>query len=109
MVTLGTIFDLLQDERRRYALYYLYEQDGPVAVTELVKTVDDWETDQTRNDQHERFDKIAVDLRHTHLPKSAEVEFLQYDQNQGIVQVSGTPTEFDAIITIARLIEQPEK
>lgn len=43
MVTLDTLFKLLENERRRYALYYLYEQDGPVGVKELIETIEDWE------------------------------------------------------------------
>ncbi|WP_425499365.1 DUF7344 domain-containing protein [Natronosalvus caseinilyticus] len=37
MVALDEVFELLEDQRRRYALYCLYEKDGPVAVSELVK------------------------------------------------------------------------
>ncbi|SEP90836.1 DUF7344 domain-containing protein [Natrinema salaciae] len=107
MVPLDKVFELLEEERRRYALYYLYERDGPVAVDELVETVDEWEDDPPTDDSRPRSERIAIDLKHTHLPKSAEVEFVQYDSEQGVVQVQGSPPAFDTFVTVARLIEEP--
>ncbi|WP_425499368.1 DUF7344 domain-containing protein [Natronosalvus caseinilyticus] len=57
----------------------------------------------------DRFEKIAIDLKHVHLPKSAEVEFIQYDKEQGVIQAQGSPEEFDALLTIAKIIEEPEE
>ena len=108
MVSLDTIFDLLSDERRRYALYYLYEQDGPVAVEELVETVTRWEDDSHSPDRHQdRIENATIEFQHTHLPKSESVEFIQYSPNEGVIEVSGAPPKFDALVTVARLIEQP--
>lgn len=107
MVTLSEIFDLLSEERRRYALYYLYEQDGPVPIEELVKVVAEWEENPHGQDEPwARFDEITLDLQHTHLPKTAKVDFVQYHQDKGIIQVQGTPPKFDAFVTIARLFER---
>lgn len=90
-------------------LYYLYEQDGPVAIEELVETIADWEDEPPEQDESwEKFDEIAVDLQHKHLPKTAEVEFIQYRRDQELVQVQGAPPKFDAFVTIARLLEQSE-
>ncbi len=109
MVTLDAIFELLEDERRRYVLYHLYKANGPVAVRELIETIDLWEDDPPGDGPDDRFETIALDLKHTHLPKSAEVEFIQYDSEQGIVQMQGTPAKFDTFVTIARLVEEPEE
>ncbi|WP_254524229.1 DUF7344 domain-containing protein [Natrinema caseinilyticum] len=109
MVTLGTIFELLEDKRRRYLLYHLYEQEGPVGVDELVEKIEEWEDDPGRVGPDDRFERIAVDLKHTHLPKSADVEFVQYNPDEGVVQIQGTPPKFDILVTIARLIEEPDE
>jgi len=107
MVTIDEVFDLLGEERRRYALYYLHEQDGPVPIEELVEVIVEWEEKPPEQDESwERFDEIALDLQHTHLPKTAEVDFVQYDQEKGIIQVQETPRKFDAFVTIARLFER---
>ena len=109
MATLDTIFTLLSDERRRYALYYLHEQDGPVAVEELVTVIADWEENPPASElSWDEFDNIAIDLKHTHLPKTDEVEFIQYCPDDEVVQVQGVPPKFEAFVTIARLLEQPE-
>ncbi|MFU8869780.1 hypothetical protein [Natronococcus sp.] len=108
MVELETVFDLLGDERRRYALYYLYERDGPVSVAEVVETVEKWEDDDAEADpEFDSLDRIALELQHVHLPKSAEVEFIQYDPSRNVVQITGSPPEFDAFVTVAKLLENP--
>ncbi|MFC7215703.1 hypothetical protein ACFQO4_16655 [Saliphagus sp. GCM10025334] len=110
MVTLDEIFELLEDQRRRYALYCLYEKDGPVAVSEVVEKIETWEDDPPEADGSlDRFEEIALDLKHVHLPKSAEVDFIQYDREQGLIQVQGSPEEFDALLTIAKIVEEPEE
>ncbi|USZ73073.1 DUF7344 domain-containing protein [Natronosalvus halobius] len=110
MVALDEVFELLKDQRRRYALYYLYEKDGPVAVSELVKAIEKWEADPPKTSGRlDRFEEIALELKHHHLPKSAEVDFVQYDKEQEVIQVQGSPEEFDALLTIAKLVEEPEE
>nr|WP_255767200.1 hypothetical protein [Haladaptatus halobius] len=39
MVSLDRVFDLLGKQRRRYALYYLEQQEGPVTVYEVTEQV----------------------------------------------------------------------
>ncbi|WP_019991706.1 DUF7344 domain-containing protein [Natronorubrum tibetense] len=110
MVNLGTVFDLLEDKRRRYALYYLDQRDGPVAISELVERIDEWEDEPTPTDPSaDAFEDIAIELTHTHLPRAAEVDFVQYDREQGTVQIQGAPPKFDTFMNIARLIEEPEE
>ncbi|AGB37463.1 DUF7344 domain-containing protein [Natronococcus occultus] len=109
MVALKTVFELLENERRRYALYYLYERDGPVPIEDVVETVERWETDgDGRVLDDGSFEEIALELQHRHLPRSAEVEFVQYDPSQNVVQINGSPPEFDAFVTIAKLLESPD-
>jgi hypothetical protein len=110
MASLETVFELLKDERRRYALYYLYERDGPVSVRELVDKIDEWEDDPAPGHESlNTFEEIAIELKHVHLPRSSEVEFIQYDPEQGVIQIQGSPQTFDALITVARLIENPDQ
>ncbi|MDG5818934.1 hypothetical protein [Natronococcus sp. A-GB7] len=110
MVELETVFELLQEERRRYALYYLYERNGPVSVAEVVETIEKWEDDTAETSPElGSLDEIALELQHVHLPKSAEVEFIQYDPSRDVVQITGSPPEFDAFVTVAKLLESPEE
>ncbi|WP_331234446.1 DUF7344 domain-containing protein [Natronorarus salvus] len=103
MTTLDTLFDLLRSERRRHVLYHLNEQKGEVPVEEVVAAVTAEETDGSPSPGE--FEEVEVSLRHVHLPKAAEAEFIEYDREEGLIQVSGTPPGYDAIVTIAEVID----
>jgi hypothetical protein len=107
MDSLNRIFDLLSKERRRYALYYLERQDGPVSVDELAERVVEWETDPAAvSIPEERFERVEIELHHNHLPKASEAEFVEYNPERREVEVTGTPPEFNAIISIAEIVER---
>ncbi|WP_435154398.1 DUF7344 domain-containing protein [Haladaptatus sp. DFWS20] len=109
MASLDTIFDLLGDERRRYVLYYLEEQEDAVPVSELVEKVADWESNASEDEiPADKFRSVRVSLVHNDLPKTADVEFIEYDTDEGMVKIEGTPTEFDTILNLAKIIEDPE-
>lgn len=109
MASLDSIFDLLRKEDRRYALYYLDQQDGPVPVDELAAAVTERHGDSNEEDGRlSEFESVELELLHQHLPKAAEAEFIEYDDERGVIEVSGTPSEFDAVLTVAELIERPQ-
>ena len=110
MVSLDRVFDLLSKERRRYALYYLEQQDGPVSIDTVAEQVAEWETNgATVSVPEDKFQEIEVDLHHNDLPKAAEVEYIEYDPEGEMVEVSGTPPEVNALISVAKTIERPER
>lgn len=110
MDSLNRIFDLLRKERRRYALYYLERQDGPVSIAELTERVVEWETDpEAVSIPEERFERVEIELQHNHLPKASEAEYVEYDPEREEVEVTGTPPEFNAIISVAEIIERPPR
>jgi hypothetical protein len=107
MVTLDTIFDLLSKERRRYTLYYLEEQNGKVPVNELAKQVAEWE-DSGDELSWEKYERVRVSMEHNDLPKTADAEFIEYNPDEGVVEISGMSLEADAVISLAKVIEEPE-
>ncbi|MCU4975992.1 hypothetical protein OB955_25295 [Halobacteria archaeon AArc-m2/3/4] len=98
------VFELLSNECRRYALYYLKEQNRPVAVDELADVVAEWD-DSVSTVQSETH--VQLELQHTHLPKATEAEFIEYKPDAGLVEVQGLPPTFNVITAVARVIEQP--
>jgi hypothetical protein len=106
VVSLDTVFDLLRTERRRHVLYYLNERDGEVPVEDVVEAVTDEETDGPPSSSE--FEQVEVSLTHVHLPKAAEAEFIEYDREEEVIQVSGTPPGYDAIVTIAEVIDSTD-
>lgn len=107
MVSLDTIFDLLSKERRRYVLYYLEQEEGKIPVEEVVETVAEWEStgEEVSNEEYRR---VRIALQHTDLPKSTDAEFIEYNPEEGVVQVSGMSIEADTVISVAKVIENPE-
>ncbi|WP_435178209.1 DUF7344 domain-containing protein [Halorussus sp. AFM4] len=89
-----TLFDLLAERRRRYALYTLVgTDDGLAEVETLADEVALWEardgddpvTDSRRQD-------IAVELRQTHLPRLAEEDIVEFDPRSDVVRYWRQPT-----------------
>ncbi|MEM4780252.1 MAG: hypothetical protein QXG03_01600 [Halalkalicoccus sp.] len=104
MVSLDTVFDLLRSERRRHVLYYLDEQEGRVPIEELTEEIAAGEANGELPE--EAYDRIELSLYHTHLPKTAKAEFVEFDAAAGEVYVHGSPeAEFDAVLTIAEVLE----
>lgn len=110
MQELDSVFDLLSQERRRYVLYYLEQQGGPVPVPEVAKTVQEWENGGTPPEfSGERDTELAITLRHRDLPKMNEAEFIEYDPGNQEIEISGTPSEVKVILAVTEAIEQPRQ
>ncbi|WP_227357087.1 DUF7344 domain-containing protein [Haladaptatus salinisoli] len=110
MAALDRVFDLFSEERRRYALYFLEQENGPVSVDEVAEQIAEWKTNpRTVPIPEEKFDQIEVELRHNHLPKASEAEYITYDPKEEVVEITGSPPEFKAIISVAKVIERPER
>lgn len=110
MEILDRVFDVLSKERRRYALYYLEQQDGPVSVEELVEQIAVWETDGTGESiPDEKFREVQIEFRHTDLPKTATLEYIQYDSESGEIELTEAPPRIDAIVSVAKVIERPDR
>ncbi|MFW5896152.1 MAG: DUF7344 domain-containing protein [archaeon] len=103
------MFEVLSDERRRYTIYYLERQDGPVAIEELVEQIAVCEADGTAEDiPDEKFREIEIELYHTGLPKAADLEYIEYNRESGEVELKEAPPRIDAIVGVARVIERPD-
>ncbi|UPV74506.1 hypothetical protein M0R89_00195 [Halorussus limi] len=69
--------------RRRYALYYLHEQSGPVPVEEVARQVAAWERTTTPEEvAPERTASVAASLRRRHVPALVECDLVAYDDRR---------------------------
>lgn len=108
MELLDDVFELLTKERRRFVLYYLEEQDGPVRVGDVAEKIEEWESESPPSEPpDEKYENIVITLTHRHLPKAAEVKFIDYDREENIIELTGSPSEFNVILSVAEAIEQP--
>ena len=87
---LDLVFDLLSNRRRRYALYYLYDQpDGVATLEELTDGVVTTERqlpgqNPTATESHR--DAVRTELQHVHLPKLADAGMLEHDRRSETVR-----------------------
>ncbi len=108
MVSLDDVFELFTEERRRLALYYLDEADGPVPVDELAAAIEEMESgDVTPRGPTGSYDDLEITLQHTDLPKAADAEFVHYDRDAGVVELTDEPREFELVLSVAEVIEEP--
>jgi hypothetical protein len=89
-----TLFDLLAERRRRYALYALTgTEDGLAEVETLADEVAMWEARADDEKLTEEFRRdIADELREIHLPQLADAEIVEYDARSDTVRYWRQPT-----------------
>lgn len=72
------VFDLLSNERRRYALRYLWRNGGPVEVGELAEAVaareEGKDVEEVTRSERKR---VYVALQQSHIPRMKEVELVE--------------------------------
>lgn len=83
------IFEVLSNERRRCALFYLQQQPGPVDLGAVVDHVTAWQYDQSvaTLNADERM-RVYASLHQVHLPRLDAVGFIDYDSTNGTVVVN---------------------
>ena len=85
--TREALFEALSNERRRCALYYLQQQEGPVSLGEVVDYVAAWQYDQpiSELDSDDRMCVYSA-LHQAHLPKLDAAGFIDYDSESGEIR-----------------------
>ena len=82
-LTPTTIFNLLANDRRRYALHYLSQTVGAVSLGDLAEQIALWEDNPT----YDHFERVVTGLHHMHLPKLADAGVVRYDVEQETVEL----------------------
>ncbi|MFC6767302.1 DUF7344 domain-containing protein [Natrinema soli] len=97
----NTIFELLLDDQRRYALYYLSRKVGAVSVEELVDRI----AHREGNPTSERLEQIAVEFHHNHLWKLVDSKVLRYDADAGTLERRAAARSLDPYLELAFVAE----
>ena len=101
-LSLGTVFDALRDQRRRYALYHLANCTYPVPFTELVAKVAKRESeDSPPNIPDEVYERVAIDLYHVQLPKLDEYGIVDYTEDRELITVAESLRPLDEYLHLA--------
>jgi DNA-binding transcriptional ArsR family regulator len=104
---LNRVFGALAHQRRRYALYYLRDNER-VQTDELACQIAAWERDVPTDEvPAEVSDRVHAELVHSHLPKLEDYSLVEYDQRSGDVGYTYPPSVLDDVLKLAASIEDP--
>jgi DNA-binding transcriptional ArsR family regulator len=96
------VFEILSSARRRMILYYLRQHDGTATVNELADQIAAWENDVEPEElSSQQRKRVYVSLYQTHLPKLASAEIIDYDDDEGTVEIASRASEIDTFLTPA--------
>lgn len=91
-LSLDTVFDILSNRRRRFALYHLHDQRDAVAtVTEIARTVAQRERTYCAGDDP-GVDSIVTELVHVHFPALEGAGIVEFDQRSETVRYHRQPS-----------------
>ncbi|MFA9417259.1 hypothetical protein [Natrinema sp. HArc-T2] len=76
----GEIFDLLSNQRRRYAIHYCKREDDPVTLSDLAEHVAAWELNKEVEEitSTER-KRVYTSLQQSHLPTLERANVIEFD------------------------------
>jgi hypothetical protein len=81
------IFDVLQNQRRRYVLQYLKRFEGPVELSDLATQVAAWEYDTAVEEvTKEQKKRVYTTLQQTHIERMADAGIIEYDDDAHVVE-----------------------
>ncbi|PGF16503.1 hypothetical protein CP556_10495 [Natrinema sp. CBA1119] len=93
----NTVFELLCEDHRRYALYYLSRKVGAVSLEELVDRI----AHREGNPTGDRLEQIAVEFHHNHLRKLVDSKVLRYDADAGTIERRAAARSLDPYLELA--------
>jgi hypothetical protein len=100
-LTYDECFDLLSNYRRRYALHYL-EQNGEYAtISDLAEQVAAWEYDISPEEvSYDERKRVYTSLQQVHLPRMDRMDVVEFDSDQGTVEVGPAAEQLDIYLDV---------
>ena len=108
-LTRDEIFEVLSNQRRRYAFHYLRRHEGDtVEVSELAEQIAAWESGKAIESltAAER-KRVKTALHQFHLPKMDELRFIEYDTHRGEVRLSEEFSDVEIYLDIVPGLDVP--
>ncbi|ELZ18303.1 hypothetical protein C478_01555 [Natrinema thermotolerans DSM 11552] len=95
----GEIFDLLSNQRRRYAIHYCKREDEPVTLGDLAEHVAAWELEKEVEEitSAER-KRVYTSLQQTHLPTLERADVIEFDDRT--IELTDEAAELDVYLDI---------
>ena len=103
-----TVFKVLSNRRRRFAIHAIKHADGVIEVAELSERITAWEHGIDPSDvQYEDRRTIHTTLTRTHLPMLDEIGVIEYDAEANLVEPTTVLEDLDIYIEVLRGKEVP--
>jgi len=95
------VFELLSNERRRYAIHHVKQSDGPVELGVLSERVAAWENgkglEEVSSDERK---SVYTSLQQFHLPKMEREGVIEFDDRAGTVQLWQRAEDLDVYLEV---------
>ncbi|WP_137287979.1 DUF7344 domain-containing protein [Natronorubrum halophilum] len=103
-----TILELLANRRRRYLLYALRGQDGPIELSTLAEQVAGWEHDVPPDEvAKNEYKSVYVSSVQCHVPKLADAGVVDHNEDNHTVILSSNFTQLEPYLRIV-VKDEPE-
>jgi len=108
-ITDADVFEVLSNERRRYALHYLMQRpDEPVDMGDLSTQVAAWEKGvDPQAVTYDQRKSVHTSLYQYHAPKLDETGLVEYDSRGGVVELTDAGSDVDLYLEAVRGREIP--
>jgi len=84
---LDQLFEVLQNQRRRYVLQYLREHEGGMSLSDLSEQIVAWENDkELRRISSSERKRVYVALYECHLPKMDDMGVIEFEKARGTIE-----------------------
>lgn len=105
---LDELFDLLQNQRRRYVLRYLDTAEGQVTLSELAEQIAAWENDKpVKSITSSERKRVYVGLYQGHLPKMDGMGVISFNKPRGLVERGRNATDVEPFLRQTDETAQP--
>ncbi|WP_246987566.1 DUF7344 domain-containing protein [Halorientalis marina] len=102
------VFEVLSNERRRYAFHYLKHADREVYLRELAERVAAWENDKPLDDlSSSELKRVKTALHQHHLPKMDDNGFIRYDSGRESARISESASNLEVYLDVVPKVDVP--
>lgn len=97
----GEAYEILSNQRRRYAVHYLKQVDDAVSVRDLAEQVAAWENDKPieQLDSQER-KRVYISLTQSHLSTLDDADIIEFDEQANTVELTDATASADIYLEI---------
>jgi hypothetical protein len=93
------LFDVLKNQRRRYTLLYLHQQNKTISCSDIATQIAAWETgSEPEQVDRSRYQSVYNSLYQTHLPCLEQAGLVEYDSAANSVTPTARMAEIESFI-----------